>query len=123
MGDADQHERRRVLERVLRAEPSIREDVGVLRGFPFDACEPLALLTLDIARGVLARHADGQITDEDLVAWADALEIRDDVALEPAFEDTLRECLFELAEPVLTGKPTSALAAEWSERLGQIPAR
>jgi hypothetical protein len=109
-------ERRTVLARVLRAEPSLRADIEALRGFPYDAEEPLAVLTIEIARDVLDRHARGRITDADLQAWADALEMRDDVEVAA---ERLKECLFELSEPVLSGQPMAALAAEWRQELAE----
>ena len=68
----------------------------------------------------MARHARGDMTDDDLAAWADFLEVRPDVELEPAFDDALKECLFELSAPVMAGKPMTALAGEWSERLAAM---
>ena len=68
-----------MLERIVKAEPSMREDIETLHAFPLDVPEPLVLLTLAIARDVLARHEQGHITDDDLEAWADALEMRHDV--------------------------------------------
>jgi hypothetical protein len=122
MADYDPQEHRRVLERILRAEPSMRQDIQALGRFPFDVAEPLVLLTLDTTRDVLARHAQGHIADDDLEAWADALEVRYDVEPEPTFHEALKECLFELSEPLLTGKPMAALAAEWREQLSEISA-
>jgi hypothetical protein len=122
MATYDPQEHRRVLERILKAEPSMREDISARRSFPFDVPEPLARLTVAIARDVLARHEQGRITDDDLEAWADALEMHDDVELEPLHEDILKECLFELSAPVMSGKPMAALAADWRARLAELPA-
>ncbi|WP_320671116.1 hypothetical protein [Patulibacter defluvii] len=95
----------------------------VLAALPFDISEPLVRLTVDIVQDVLARWADGRIGDEDLQSWADALEVRDDVEPEPPFRDVLKDCLFELSEPTLAGKPMSALALEWRGRFTKISAR
>ena len=72
------------------------EDINTLRGFLFDVPEPLAFLTLAVARDVLARHEQGRITDDDLEARTDALEVRDYVRPEPFHDDLLKQLVFEL---------------------------
>jgi hypothetical protein len=109
--------RRQLLDRITRAEPTMRDDLQQLATFPFDSTEPLIVLTVDTARDVLARHAGGLITDADLELWADSLEVRDDVALDPGLTD----CLFELSTPELTGKTVARLADDWRTRLNTPP--
>jgi hypothetical protein len=114
----DPQEHRWTLERVIQGAPSIREDIKALSSFPYyDVDEPLAVLSMSSAREVLARHDQGQLSDADVEAWADALETRYDIELEPAHHDTLTELLFELSAPVMAGKPMAALADEWRGRL------
>jgi len=110
---SDDDTRRQLLDRVARAQPSMHDDLRQLATFPFDTPAPLIRLTVDTARDVLARHARGLITDADLELWADSLEARDDVALDPA----LRDCLFELSTAELTGKTVADLADDWRSRL------
>ena len=109
-----------MLERLVRAAPSLHEDAQLLRSFTFDVPEPLVYLTRQHAIDVLERHARGAISDDDLVVWADVLEVRDDVQPEPEFHHVLNELLFELSEPPMTGKALPALAAEWRDRLSQL---
>ena len=119
----DDDARRQLLVRILRAEPSMPDDVQELARLPFDAPEPLVELTLTQTRDVLARHARGLISDSDIELWAVSLEARDDVALDRAHEPALRECLFQLSTPELTGKSMPQLADDWRARLAQIPAQ
>jgi hypothetical protein len=98
----------------------LREDVGRLRTFPFDADDPLVILTIDGAVEVLDRHAAGVINDDDLELWADALEMRDDIQPEPSHDDLLKEFLFELSAPVMTSMPIAELATQWRRRLASL---
>jgi hypothetical protein len=114
----DDDERRRILGRILAAEPSsLREDIRTSRGVPWDAAEPVVILTADALLGVLAKHEAGVLTDDDLEAWADAVEAREDVGFEPAGGNAVRQCLFELSSPTLTGKSVAQLSADWRARL------
>jgi hypothetical protein len=108
-------ERRRLLERIIGAGPSLGDDVRALRALPFDVDEPVVVLTVAQACAVLARHAAGALSDAELELWADALEIRDDVGLE---QELLRECLFELSSPELSDRPMAGLVEGWRARLG-----
>ncbi|MGI8904075.1 MAG: hypothetical protein ACR2IP_10555 [Solirubrobacteraceae bacterium] len=56
MATYDPQQHRRVLERILAAQPSMREAMSTLRGYPFDVPEPLLLLTVAIARDVLGTN-------------------------------------------------------------------
>ena len=96
----------------------LHDDLRQLATLSFDTPEPLTFLTIDTVQDVLARHTRGLITDADLELWADALEARDDVALDPA----IRACLFEPSTPELTDKTIAGLADEWRARLAAAPA-
>jgi hypothetical protein len=50
---------------------------------------------------------------------ADALEFRADVEFEGGPDGVLRECLFYLSSPVMTGRPIAELSAEWQNRLAE----
>jgi hypothetical protein len=120
MPDYSQQEHCRVLERILHAEPSMRDDIETRRSFPFDVPEPLVSFTVAVALEVLGRHERGLITDDDLEAWADALEVRPDVEPDAAHDDLLKECLFELSEPIVSGMPMPALAKAWRDKLARV---
>ena len=100
------------LTRAIRAESPLQSNIRALRELPWDAEELVVILAVDDGVDVLVRHASGEIDDGDLVEWANALEARDDVGLDPRGISELRECLFQLATPELTGKAISQLAEE-----------
>jgi hypothetical protein len=98
----------------------MHDDIRALDRFPWDAAEPLVVLTVLRLRHVLARHEQGLLTDDDLEVWAEALEARDDIGFEHAHRETIRECLFELSTPLLTGKSEAEVGEEWRARLLEL---
>jgi hypothetical protein len=99
----------------------MHEDIQRLDEFPSHVIEPLVYLKVATATDVLERHHGGVLTDDDLQSWADALEVRYDVEPEPRYHDVLKECLFEVSAPAVTGTPIGQLASEWHQRLSELP--
>jgi hypothetical protein len=88
-----------------------------LRGYGWDSEVELVVLTAADALSVLDRFARGDITAEECAGWADALVGRDGVGFEPAFEDTLKNLLFEICVPEINGPLTRDSAARWKAQL------
>ncbi len=59
---------------------------------------------------MLMKFLKGSATGSAVQAWAEAIESRDDVGLEPGSQEILKQTLFELANPDLTRKLTPILA-------------
>lgn len=76
---------------------------GALRAaYPWDAEEPLVVLTpVHLAR-VLSRYMQGEITAQELEDWANAIESREDIAYETAHKAPLAQAIYQLANPLLT---------------------
>ncbi|MGI5213374.1 hypothetical protein [Plantactinospora sp. CA-290183] len=106
-----------VLRDLIELRLPLGEATAALARFPWDSDAELVALTRADALRLLRRYLDGDVTAVDCQRWAEALERRDDVGLEPGFEDLLKELLFETATPALFGDLTPALAATWETTL------
>jgi hypothetical protein len=62
---------------------------------------------------MLRSYLDGRRTTGALVAWAEALEVREDVDVEAPVQDLL----FALANPTINGPLTPEAARKWVRRL------
>ena len=60
---------------------------------------PLARLTCQAVESALHRYQRGELTGDEVEAWADLLEGRDDIEFEPM----AAQAIFELANPELHG--------------------
>jgi hypothetical protein len=59
-------------------------------------------LTKQHLSNVLGRYLRGEISEADIEMWANQVEGRDDVQIDPSYEPDIKDVLHELANPVLT---------------------
>ena len=90
-----------------------------LKTYPWDLEEPLVQLTAAHIASVLHRFHRGEVSARDVMTWAEALELRDDIGYaEP--EQVLQRAVFVLANPEVNGELTDrsaeALLAEIAHR-------
>lgn len=83
-----------------------------LRRFPWDCEEGLALLSRDRLVHALDRFLTGSLSAEQIAYWAEAIEVRDDIATEGFGLHLIREIVAELANPYLAGNTPHAIASE-----------
>ena len=69
------------------------------------------------ATAVMHRFLSGEISPSELERWADAVEGREDIGLEPGSAGILRDFIFEVANPSLSGPITSYSIQSWLSRL------
>ena len=86
-----------------------------LRGLGWDGREHVARFTALDASLVLRRLLDGAVDAAAVERWADAIESREDVELDPADADDLSDLLFQLATPAIND-PAAEMAATWLSR-------
>jgi hypothetical protein len=67
-------------------------------GWDWDG-EPLLVLTTEHLLSIMDRFLSGQLSAHQVAEWAGNLEVRDDVAFDPARADLLDEVFFCLASP------------------------
>jgi hypothetical protein len=104
------HERKSVLEDLLRLNAPIDNLVIMLRNFPWDSEVECATLSAAHLVNVLGSFLSDRISAAAVEEWANAIEGREDIGFEADKEDLLREHLHELANPLLTQPLTKARA-------------
>jgi hypothetical protein len=60
---------------------------------------PLAILDGSAVAAILRRHAAGELSDEQVVHWANLVEVREDVESTPEAKDAV----FSLSNPAING--------------------
>jgi hypothetical protein len=110
-------DRRDTLEDLIRLRKPIDDAIQAVRELPWDSEAELVTLTRDEARRLLDSFTSGVVTANACGAWANAIEVRDDIGLEEGAEDVLKDFLFELATPEITRALTRETAEEWRHRL------
>jgi hypothetical protein len=112
-----QNSRIEALQDLVALRIPVREAERAVLEFPWDSEHELVQLTATTALNILHRFIEGELSAGEIQEWADALEVRDDVGLEPACEVTLRELLFTLATPELSEPLTVVVAQHWQSQL------
>ena len=111
-------ERVKALRDLIEIREPIAAAVSHLRRFPWDCDAELVTLTGSDLIRVLDRYLQGDLSNTDVEEWAEALEGRDDVGYEPQLSDTLKQIIFELANPLLTTPVEPARAHQWKQSVG-----
>jgi len=88
-----------------------------LKAYPWDSKVALAVLSRRGAVAILDRFLEQMVSVDDVHAWADAIESRDDVGFEPGFEEVLKDLLSDLASPELSEPLSHKKALDWIRRL------
>jgi hypothetical protein len=117
----DANEHATILVDLLSLRIPLDEAIAAVRALPWDSADELAVLDRAAARSALHRYRSGELTAENLEAWAEAIEGRDDVGFEPGHEEALSEFVFETANPSLAEALTDHYAAGWIARLTSSP--
>lgn len=109
--------RAELLRALVRLERPVEELERELSAFGWDCERELVGLARSDIAAVLRRWRAGELPAESVRAWAEALEIREDVGLEAAAADAVEGVIFWLANPEINGPLTvervEALLKEW----------
>jgi hypothetical protein len=100
-------DRKELLERFLAFEKPLEPILAELRTFPFDCDVPFVAVEPAHIIAALRRYAADKLTAEEIESWADRLEMHDDVDA-----SSVREVIWELANPLLTAPLTVKRAEE-----------
>lgn len=114
----DLEPRRRAVQALVSSADNLSAAIVALSVFPWDCEESLVTVTAADAHAILRRYVDGGLSAVQVEAWADAVEVRDDIDFEGGSSGLVRECIHELANPSLEGELTEVVAAAWVDRLG-----
>jgi hypothetical protein len=92
------------VRRVVEIEGSLGAAIEALHAFPWDWNGQRVKFTADHLRNAIAAFSGGSISENELIAWADALEVRDDVEASGSTEaekELLQDALFRISTPEL----------------------
>jgi len=94
---------------MLAYELPIEPTIQSLTALPYDCDADLVLVTPKDILQIIDRHANGELSLEQLVDWADFLEVRDGVGFAPPRGDRLKEIVWQLANPLVNEEITPAV--------------
>jgi hypothetical protein len=119
MNGADEVERTEALRDLVMQRRPVPAAVEALARFGWDYDDELVTVTsTDVAR-ILGGYLEGRLPPEQVTAWAQAIEMRDDLGLESRNEETLKQVIFEMATPELFEALSPAGARDWLGRLDE----
>jgi hypothetical protein len=101
--------RREILQALLAAQLPLEDVAKELTSFEWDSDELVELRAEHVVT-VLERFLRGDLRAEDVLMWADLVEARDDIGLEQAHKEGLKQAIFHLATPELEGPLDKAVA-------------
>ena len=111
-------ERERILLRLMQASDAIQNIQLDLNKLPWDSDKPLVTLTRPDIMRVLGRFINEELNENEVEAWANAIEGREDIDFEIGYEELLSDVIHQLANPLLTVRLTSTSAHEMLDSLG-----
>ncbi|WP_133247063.1 hypothetical protein [Pseudarthrobacter sp. AG30] len=98
-----QDQRRDAVDDLIRLRRPVRESLAQLSTFEWSSQAELATaFARDIAHA-LDKFWTGKLSAEYLCAWAEELQGREDIALNPEDRDFLPDALFQLSTPEICG--------------------
>jgi hypothetical protein len=88
-----------LLSKLIHFTAPVEELGKKLSAFEWDSEDYLVTLTRIQISEVIKQFLNKKITAEELVEWANAVEMRDDIEYEPGHEKIIASSLFELSIP------------------------
>jgi hypothetical protein len=96
------NDRKEILLQLINYNQPIGQIEATLKQSPWDSEITLVTLTRQHMVDVLSRYLKQELTSEQIEAWANITEGREDIAFEFEYEDSLQEVIYCLANPLLT---------------------
>jgi hypothetical protein len=90
--------RKSLLISLLNLSSDFRELEQELQKFKWDS-EELVILKRTQLRNLFDKYLVGEFSVEDISEWANIIESRDDIGYESPYEYTIKQIIFELANP------------------------
>lgn len=95
-----------LLRRMVAFELPVEPTVESLAALPYDCDSDLVVVAPTDVLRMIDRSLGRELSLEQLVEWAEFLEVRDGVGFAAPNSDRLKEILWELANPELCGEVT-----------------
>ncbi|HWG73117.1 MAG TPA: hypothetical protein VG184_03570 [Acidimicrobiales bacterium] len=107
--------RTQALRDLIDLREPVADAVRRLRAFPWDSDAELTVLGPGNVIHVLDLYLHGVLASAEVEEWAEAIEGRDDIGYEFPHGETLKQLIFELANPLLTRQLEPSRAREWKD--------
>lgn len=99
----DDEDRQRHLRDLIAFRGSIEDLIQTVAGLPWDAERELVALTKGDLVKVLGRYASGELSAEQVEAWANLIEGREDIEMDSEGRGPIAQAIQVLANPLLEG--------------------
>lgn len=107
-------DRKSLLQDLVKLNAPISRIAVTLENVEWDSDVRLVTLRASDLKAVLERYASGELSNQDIERWANLIEGREDVEV----EESVKETLFELANPELTEHLSKARALNLLSKAG-----
>lgn len=115
--EPENQRRRDTLVDLIELRVPLSEGVAAVRRLRWDSDNDLVFLSSANVVTALRKYLHGDLSAVDLESWANALESREDIGVEPGKEESLRAFVFETANPALAAPISDDYAHRWLKRL------
>jgi hypothetical protein len=115
-------DRTSLLNRVIRYELPLEDTLVLLRAYGWHSDGELVMLTAAQVVGVLNRFLAGELTAPQIQHWAELLELREDVGLEPRWSEEIALPVRQFATPESFGAITRTLVRQVRDSFGEAAA-
>jgi hypothetical protein len=106
VSDLQPRDRSKLVSRLVEGRFPMESLCQELSDYPWDAEEPLVLLKRAHISAILQRYLDRELTAAQVEAWANAVELRDDIGFPDQDSSDLQHLIFVLANPAVNGDLT-----------------
>ncbi len=100
------------LKSLVALDRPLPEIIEALHQFPWDSDDDLVTLKLEDIAAILDRLRRGEFSHADVESWANAIESREDIGFDGANEGPIKDAIFQLANPDLSGPVTVEFVRE-----------
>ena len=97
----EQGNRKALLQMLIMLSQPVESTLKELARFGWDSAEELAVLEFRHIDRILRRYVDGELNASVVEGWANAIEGRDDIGYSEKDSASLKQFIFELANPEL----------------------
>ena len=109
--------RTEILNNLLLCNSPVTELLRNLTDYSWDSEEELVTLKASHVDNILSRFLQGELSVKDVETWANAIEGREDIAIDPVNFGLVQDSIFELANPDITVQLTMASAEKLRVKL------
>ncbi|WP_444898115.1 hypothetical protein [Microbulbifer sp. SSSA005] len=102
--------RKILVTKLVEYKAPIDDILRDLKSYGWDSEIDLVTLKPSHLENVLERFISGELSDQKVREWANAIEHREDIGLLSEYKDTLDEMIFWLANPAINYPITKGLA-------------